>query len=48
MCRQNHLWGCVMIAFGIGMFVGTWLEADFLCKCFAVGLTVLGFGFLKK
>ncbi|MBO5078771.1 MAG: hypothetical protein J6B67_03700 [Oscillospiraceae bacterium] len=48
MCRQNQLWGCVLIAFGVGVLVGTWLEGGFLCTCFALGVAVLGIGVMHK
>lgn len=48
MCRQHKLWGSVLIAFGVGILVGTWLEGGFLCNCFAVGVMLLGLGIMGK
>ena len=48
MCRHNTLWGCVLIAFGVGVLVGTWLKGGFLCNCFAVGLMILGLSVTRK
>ena len=43
MCRQNQLWGCALMAFGVGIFVGMLLEGGFLCGCFGFGMLILGF-----
>ncbi len=48
MCRHNQLWGAVLIAFGIGVMVGTCLEGGFWCTCFAVGMAVIGFGVMRR
>ena len=48
MCRQNQLWGFVLIAFGAGVLIGTWLEGGFLCHCFGFGPIVGGLGILRK
>ena len=48
MCRYNQLWGCVMMAFGLGILIGTWLEGGFLCHCFGFGVIVVGVGVMKK
>ena len=48
MCRQNQLWGLALIAFGVGILLGAWLERCFFTTCFAVGVGVVGFGFLRK
>ena len=42
MCRHNHLWGSVLVAFGAGVLVGNWVEGGFLCNCFAVALVLAG------
>ena len=36
MCRRNQLWGCILIAFGIGVLVGTWLESGVFCFLFGL------------
>jgi hypothetical protein len=43
MCRRNQLWGCVLLAFGFGMLVGTWLESGLFCHL--LGLLALFCGF---
>jgi len=48
MCRRNHLWGCALIAFGLGLLIGTWLDGGFLTNCFGFALIVVGFGMMKK
>lgn len=48
MCRQNQLFGCVLLAFGIGLLIGLWIEGGFLAHCFGFGLIVLGCGVGKK
>lgn len=48
MCRQNQLWGCVLLAFGIGVLIGLWIESGFLAHCFGFGLIILGCGVAKK
>ena len=43
MCRKNHLHGCCILCFGLGLMVGHCLESWFLC--FFGGLFLLFFGF---
>ena len=48
MCRHNHLWGSVLIAFGVGILVGNWLEGGFLCNCFAIGIMLVGIAVARR
>ena len=48
MCRQNQLWGCVLIAFGVGVLIGLSLKGGFLSASFAVGTIVLGFCITRR
>jgi len=48
MCRHNQLWGCSLMAFGLGVLIGLWLEGGFFCGCFAVGMLILGFCVCNK
>ena len=48
MCRHNHLWGSVLLAFGAGILIGSWLEGGFLCNCFAIGLMLIGIAVTRK
>ena len=43
MCRHNQLWGCTLMAFGLGVLIGLWLESGFFCVCFGLGLIFTGF-----
>lgn len=42
MCRRNHLCGCCMISFGLGVLFGKWIPSGFLC--FAAGVFFLCVG----
>lgn len=48
MCRQNQLWGFIMMAFGLGLLIGLWLEGGFFCGCIGFGLMILGACVLRK
>lgn len=48
MCRQNHLWGCVLMAFGLGVLIGTWLDGGFFCNCFGFVTIIVGCGVIRK
>ena len=48
MCRQNQMYGGCLLAFGVGILIGTWLTSGFLCHFLGFGLIVLGFGVLRK
>ena len=48
MCRQNQLWGCMLLSFGLGIFVGMLLESSFFSCCFGCGLVVLGLCVVRR
>lgn len=48
MCRYHQLWGGILIAFGVGVLTGIWLENHFFCYCFAAGMMLLGLGVMRK
>ena len=48
MCRHNQLWGCVLLAFGLGVLIGLWIESGFLAHCFGFSLIILGCGVVRK
>ena len=48
MCRQNLLWGCVVLAFGLGMLAGSWLKSGFVTHLIGLGLVFLGCGILRR
>ena len=43
MCRQNQLWGCALMALGLGVLIGIWLKGGFFCSVLGFGLLVAGF-----
>lgn len=48
MCRRNHLLGCCVLAFGLGVLVGLSLESGFFCFCGAIGLIIFGMCLLRQ
>lgn len=48
MWRQNQLWGCTVMAFGLGLIIGMMLESGLLCGLIGLGLIALGFCLLKR
>ena len=48
MCRQNVLYGGCLLAFGVGILIGTWLTSGLVCHLFGIGLIILGFWVLRK
>ncbi len=48
MCRRNQLWGCVLIAFGVGVLVGTWMESGLFCHLFGLLAVFCGCGVCRK
>ena len=43
MCRRNHLFGWIMLAFGLGLLIGLCLEACLLSALVELSLTIFGF-----
>jgi hypothetical protein len=48
MCRKNQLCGSTLIAFGLGILVGTLLESGFFTFCIGLGIMALGFWCVGK
>lgn len=48
MCRQNQLWGCCVIAAGLGVLVGICLESGFLAGFLGISLIFAGLCVLRK
>ena len=48
MCRYKFLWGCCMLAFGLGVLLGLNLEGGFWCHCFGFGVMVAGILVTRK
>jgi len=42
MCRKNLLLGLGLLAFGLGLLVGCWIENEFVRNCIGVGLIACG------
>ncbi len=42
MCRRNQLCGAVLMAFGVGVLIGSCLESGFFCFCLGAGMIGLG------
>ena len=48
MCRKNQLWGIAILAFGLGLLVGCWMESEFVRNLLGIGLIAVGVLFLQK
>lgn len=48
MCRRNHLIGCAVTAFGLGMLVACFMESAFFCGFIGVVLAAAGVLALQK
>ena len=48
MCRQNMLWGCILMSFGVGLLIGIWLEGGFLAHIFSFAIICVGCGVCKR
>ena len=48
MRRHYQLCGCVLMAFGAGILLGTWLSGGFWCHCLGFGLVIGGFFVVRK
>ena len=48
MCRQNLLWGAAVLAFGLGILIGTWLESGFFCHLVGFAMIALGVGVIRR
>ena len=48
MCRKNHLRGCCILFFGLGLIVGHCLESWFFCCFGGIVLIVLGICVSRK
>ena len=42
MCRRQWIWGYALIAFGIGVLVGTWMNGGFWPHCLGFALVIFG------
>ena len=48
MCRRNQLLGCVLLAFGVGLLFGTWLESGLFCHLFGLLAIFGGVGVCRR
>jgi len=48
MCRQNLLYGGCLLAFGLGVLIGTWLKSGLVSHLFGVALIVLGLFVIRR
>lgn len=47
MCRKNKLLGCMLVCFGVGLFLGSVIGSGFWCSCLAMGAGCLGIAVIK-
>lgn len=48
MCRYHQLWGGILVAFGVGVLTGIWLDSNLLAYFFSIGLVLIGLCVMKK
>lgn len=48
MCRKNQIWGIAVLAFGLGVMVGCWVEPAFVRNLIGIGLIAGGILILQK
>ena len=48
MCRRNVLCGGCVLAFGLGVLFGTWLQSGLVCHLIGFALIFLGFTVIRK
>ena len=48
MCRRNQLWGCCMIALGLGLLIGLCIASGLVGGCLGVGAVVLGLCLIQR
>lgn len=48
MCRRNVFFAGVLIAFGVGLLIGSCMESGFIPGVVGFGVVVGGFFFLKR
>ena len=47
-CRKNRMRGGCMIAFGLGLLLGQWIDSAFLCILAGLMLLTLGWCVLRQ
>lgn len=48
MCKYNQLWGSILVAFSLGLLLGTWIDSGFWNHVLALGLIFGGLCVIKK
>ncbi|MBQ9762401.1 MAG: hypothetical protein IJV82_04915 [Oscillospiraceae bacterium] len=48
MCRRDQILGIALLAFGLGLLVGSWIDTHFWRVFFGIGLTAGGVLVLVK
>ncbi len=48
MCRHQQLLGCVLMAFGLGVLIGTWWGGGFFCHLIGFALLCVGLGIARR
>ena len=48
MCRKNQLYGCGLIAFGLGLLLGDCFSSEFAGFCVGVALVGVGLWCVSK
>lgn len=48
MCRRNQLLSIALLAFGLGLLIGCWMESVFARNCLGLGLIAAGIILLQK
>ncbi len=48
MYRHHQLWGMTLVAFGVGILVGTWISAAFFCHFIGIIALISGYCILRK
>ena len=48
MCRRQHLLGCILFGFGLGLLLGHCVESGFLCICGGTVFVIVGLGGMRR
>lgn len=48
MCRRNQLIGCALLAFGLGILIGSYTQTGFITLCLGIGIIAGGFWMLCR
>ena len=48
MCRRNLLHGSAILAFGVGLLIGSWMNSGFLACICGIAAIFIGFSLLHR